>query len=179
MRVLTVCAFLFAAVALPLTTPVSAEHYDDEAFIVRCESVRGRDNYCPADTRGGVTLYAQLSNSDCIEGDSWGTDRSGIWVRSGCRAEFAVASAYSGGQSQRGYGRPWQDEGSRTGSGRGQRIVCESHDRRSTQCPIRVRNDVELVYQISSSECRFNWSWGFDSYGIWVDRGCRAEFMVY
>jgi hypothetical protein len=173
-------AAIVALAALPFAAPAQAESYYDETFVVRCESIGGRDNYCPADTRGGVFVSEQLSYSDCIEGETWGSDRGGIWVRGGCRADFEVPRAYSSGRgapSQRGYGRPWQEEGSR--GERGVRVVCESHERRSTQCPIRVRNDVELVTQFSSSECRFNWSWGFDRHGIWVDRGCRAEFLVY
>jgi hypothetical protein len=171
---------LVAATVLPFAAPARAESYDDGTFVVRCESIRGRDNYCPADTRGGVFISDQLSDTDCIEGQTWGSDRGGIWVRGGCRADFEVPRAYSSGRgapSQRGYGRAWQEEGRR--GERGVRVVCESRDKRSTQCPIRVRNDVELVTQFSSAECRFNWSWGFDRHGIWVDRGCRAEFLVY
>jgi Protein of unknown function (DUF3011) len=182
MRAFTVGLFLLSTSALlSVSAPVRAGHYDDESFVVRCESIRGRDNYCPIDTSGGVFIQVQLSSTDCIEGETWGSDRGGIWVRSGCRADFEVPRAYSSGrgwQSQRGYGRPWQDE-QRGNAGTGRRVVCESYDRRATQCPVRVRNDVELVYQMSSAECRFNWSWGFDGQGIWVDRGCRAEFLVY
>jgi hypothetical protein len=182
MRAFTVALFLLGTSALlSVSASVRAEHYEDESFVVRCESISGRDNYCPIDTRGGVFLQRQLSRSYCIEGDTWGSDRGGIWVRSGCRADFEVPRAYSSGrgwQSQRGYGRPWQD-GRRSGRDAGQRIVCESHNRRAAHCPVFVRSDVELVYQISSSECRFNWSWGFDREGIWVHHGCRAEFLAY
>jgi len=33
-----------------------------------------------------------------------------------------------------------------------------------------------LARQISGSRCEQNSTWGYDSRGIWVDRGCRAEF---
>jgi len=58
---------------------------------VRCESLQSsgyRRNYCAADTRGGVTLSRRLSDSDCIEGSSWGYDNGGVWVDKGCRADF-------------------------------------------------------------------------------------------
>ncbi|HEX8674978.1 MAG TPA: DUF3011 domain-containing protein [Longimicrobium sp.] len=65
---------------------------------ITCES-RGHDRaYCAADTRGGVRLVRQLSDARCESGRSWGTDRSGIWVSQGCRAQFAVGSTYGGGQ---------------------------------------------------------------------------------
>lgn len=57
---------------------------------VRCESRDGRWNRCEVDTRGGVRLTRQLSRSACIHGRSWGSDRRGIWVSGGCRAEFEV-----------------------------------------------------------------------------------------
>ena len=56
--------------------------------VFRCESNDGRYNECAANTRAGVQLIRQLSNSPCIEGRSWGYGRSGIWVAQGCRAEF-------------------------------------------------------------------------------------------
>ena len=63
--------------------------------IITCES-RGHDRaYCSADTRGGVRLVRQLSETRCVSGRTWGADRGGIWVTSGCRAQFAVGSSYN------------------------------------------------------------------------------------
>lgn len=45
---------------------------------------------CPADTRRGVRLVRQTSNSACVQGRSWGYDRGGVWVNGGCRAVFVV-----------------------------------------------------------------------------------------
>lgn len=56
--------------------------------VFRCESNDGRYTECAANTRAGVQLIRQLSNSPCIEGRSWGYGRAGIWVAQGCRAEF-------------------------------------------------------------------------------------------
>lgn len=58
--------------------------------IVRCDSNDKRPRHCPADTKGGVRLFRQLSRSACVEGRSWGVDANGIWVEDGCRAEFEV-----------------------------------------------------------------------------------------
>ncbi len=159
--------------------PAQAAH--DDSVLVRCESVRGRDNYCAVDTQGGVYLVDRLSDSRCVEGETWGVDRGGIWVSQGCRADFEVAPARGGrgNANSSGYGRPWQDDFDRGRGRQGVSVVCESHDRRVTHCPIRVRTEVELVEQYSSAECRYNSTWGYDARGIWVDRGCRAEFAVY
>jgi hypothetical protein len=58
--------------------------------VVSCSSDDMHRHYCPADTRGGVQLIKQLSDSSCRQGRSWGFDRRGIWVDHGCRADFQV-----------------------------------------------------------------------------------------
>lgn len=55
-----------------------------------CESRENRTSHCSADIRRGAQLVRQLSSSACVEGRSWGWDRSGVWVSGGCRAEFSV-----------------------------------------------------------------------------------------
>jgi len=57
---------------------------------VRCESQDGRSRHCSAPVQRGVQLVRTLSDSACIEGRTWGWDRTGIWVDRGCRAEFNV-----------------------------------------------------------------------------------------
>src|SRR3954469_9994231 len=60
---------------------------------ISCESLQsdhyGR-KYCTADTRGGVRLNRTLSDSNCVQGSSWGYDNSGVWVDNGCRGEFIL-----------------------------------------------------------------------------------------
>ncbi len=58
--------------------------------VVSCSSDDRHRHYCPADTRGGVQLIKQHSDSSCQQGRSWGFDRRGIWVDHGCRADFQV-----------------------------------------------------------------------------------------
>lgn len=57
---------------------------------IRCESQDGRERRCSVSVRSDVRLIRQLSDTRCIKGQNWGWDRSGIWVSSGCRAEFSV-----------------------------------------------------------------------------------------
>ncbi|MCU0754031.1 MAG: DUF3011 domain-containing protein [Xanthomonadales bacterium] len=144
---------------------------------VLCESVRGRRNWCAVDTRHGVWLREQYSRADCIEGVSWGYGQRGIWVSDGCRAEFVLGRSRDRYRDDRGVPSGWQGGGWQ-GQGHGQRAYCESVKGRYQQCPIRGLRDVQLVRVISRSSCDYGRSWGFDRRGIWVDHGCRAEFVV-
>ncbi|HEX7139347.1 MAG TPA: DUF3011 domain-containing protein [Vicinamibacterales bacterium] len=54
-----------------------------------CES-NGTRTYCRGDARFGVELTRQLSQTNCVFNRSWGSDRNGVWVSDGCRAEFAL-----------------------------------------------------------------------------------------
>jgi hypothetical protein len=59
------------------------------------------------------------------------------------------------------------------------KIVCASKDGRPNRCatdfPIK-RAEVDKRY--SGSPCEYGRSWGYDRNEIWVDRGCRARFVV-
>lgn len=60
-----------------------------------------------------------------------------------------------------------------------ERVVrCESHGMKYRYCPTDTDNRVELDRKLSLFECREHRSWGYDRHGIWVDRGCSAEFRV-
>jgi Protein of unknown function (DUF3011) len=129
---------------------------------VSCNSNDNRRNWCNVDTRGGVRLYKQKSDSPCIQGRTWGYNRNGIWVDRGCRAEFEVGR-YGGG-SGGGYG--------------GRTISCESNDMRRNWCNVDTRGGVRLSRQKSDSPCVQGRTWGYNRNGIWVDRGCRGEFQI-
>ncbi|HYL75706.1 MAG TPA: DUF3011 domain-containing protein [Bryobacteraceae bacterium] len=124
-----------------------------------CSSNNGERVYCAADTRGGVQLVRQISGSPCDQGRTWGWDERGVWVDRGCRAEFVVT-------------RP-RDEF------RGSRITCSSNHGERVYCQVDTRGMVvQMTRQISGSPCEQGRTWGWDRRGIWVDRGCRAEFAV-
>ena len=62
-----------------------------------------------------------------------------------------------------------------------QRIRCESvqsdgYGRK--YCAANTRNGVRLIRQIGESACTQGSSWGYDTSGVWVDNGCRAEFEM-
>jgi DUF3011 family protein len=58
--------------------------------IFYCESGDGRRHYCAEGSAGRVRLIQQKSKAACIEGRTWGRDRSGFFVDNGCRADFEV-----------------------------------------------------------------------------------------
>jgi Protein of unknown function (DUF3011) len=159
-----------AVAAIVLTSTLSfAQWSRAKTRTVLCESENGKYAYCQTNTTGTVELERQLSKTRCKEHDTWGANRdgSGIWVRNGCRAEFVVR------EDQRGRGR----RGDRYG---GARIIhCASVNYGYTRC--RVPNgtrSVRLVRRLSKSRCVHDSSWGEDRHGIWVDKGCEAEFEV-
>jgi hypothetical protein len=55
-------------------------------------------------------------------------------------------------------------------------LNCASNDGRYHYCRADTQNRVRLVQQFSNSPCNQGYSWGFDYRGVWVDRGCRAQF---
>jgi Protein of unknown function (DUF3011) len=140
----------------------------DNGYNIYCASDNGGRNVCPTDTRGGVQLIRQRSGSACDYGRTWGYDRRGIWVDRGCRADFQIG----GGGGNGGGGGGWNP-----GPGT-QVITCSSNDGRRNYCPVSTRGGVRLVRQRSDSDCIFNSTWGYDHRGVWVDRGCRADFEV-
>lgn len=158
--ILVGCSILGAGLAIP----AGAQSYGNNAAgngIVHCESTDGRTRECPADTSRGIRMVRQISRTACIEGQTWGASRGGIWVTQGCRADFASGYGSSGNS---GYGA--------------QVLRCESSDGRHKQCPADTGGGVELVRQLSRSACLRNQSWGTDHGGVWVSQGCRAEFRI-
>ena len=139
---------------------------------IRCESTDNNTRHCAIGTRGGVYLSRRLSDSPCTQGRTWGYDDRGIWVTGGCRAEFVVGA---GGYPPYGAG-PY---GGDVGNGSGRVVRCESQDGHSRHCDAPVYRGVQLQRTLSDSACIEGRTWGWDRTGIWVDRGCRAEFRVY
>lgn len=59
------------------------------------------------------------------------------------------------------------------------RVILESRSNGHTFLQANLRGDtVKLTRKLSDAPCIFGESWGYDQRGIWVDKGCRAEFEV-
>ena len=135
---------------------------NDDTF--RCESEDHRVRRCNVNTSGGVRLVRQESDAPCVQGRTWGYDRDGVWVSGGCRARFAIGGGY-------------YDDG--YSSRDAQTIRCESQDERRRVCNLSYRaRSVALSRQLSDTRCQQGYNWGWTSDAVWVDRGCRAEFIA-
>lgn len=164
---------------------------------VRCESIDGRTQWCRADTRYGVRLERQLSRSACVQGRSWGHDQRGIWVSQGCRATFELGDRRGHGGGSGGSPNPWPGYSNTPGgnygggnypggnygggnAGYGQSFVCESHDRRYSECRFGTNfRNIVFERQLSNTPCQQGYSWGVTHGGVWVNNGCRAQFRAY
>lgn len=191
-------------------------YYDDGYYrgvdrVVRCESRDGRTAWCRMDTRGGVRLVRQFSDSACIRGRTWGVRGDAVWVTRGCRARFAGSpygdnryygyderidedydrdGYYDRGYYDRGdYGRDpyygryddrYDNRYDNRYGGYARVLRCESRDGRYNYCRTSGYADrVQIRRVFSDASCRLNYSWGYRNGGVWVDNGCRAEFVVY
>jgi len=62
--------------------------------------------------------------------------------------------------------------------GNSRHVTCYSDNYRHNYCRVDTDHYVQLTREFSSGNCREGDTWGYDSNGIWVDRGCSAEFSV-
>jgi len=106
----------------------------------------------------------QRSETPCKEGESWGYDEEGIWVDKGCGGEFALGRG--------------ENSGNAGGESAARTITCASEDGRRKVCQADTSNGVKLVRQLSDAKCKEGSSRGHDARGIWVDKGCGADFVV-
>jgi hypothetical protein len=160
-----------AAVVLTIAagqSPVYAAGAPQAALRMSCSSDDMRRHVCPVDTTGGVQMVHQKSEAKCIQNRTWGYDHRGIWVDQGCRAEFEVgpeAAAFARQDDFRGRGEVYM-------------IYCASDDMERVWCPADSRFGVRMIRQRSEAGCIEGQTWGYGKRGIWVDRGCRADFRV-
>lgn len=84
----SIAPFVLLAGCLLLPSDVPAQTAATPALVV-CGAAPGERQACAADTSRGVTISKVLGTASCEFGVTWGFDAD-IWVRDGCRAEFAV-----------------------------------------------------------------------------------------
>jgi hypothetical protein len=138
------------AIGIGATAPALAD-------TIRCESQNGRERFCAANTRGGVTLSSQLSRDGCYQGETWGYDRRGIWVSGGCRAEF-----WTGGYQGNNYysGNDYYSDRNRGSSNDGAKVA--------------VALGAILGAAVIASAANKNKNNGGNQYQTYFDRGCNA-----
>lgn len=138
----------------------------------RCESDRGSRHRCSFEGDGRVEFLRQVSRTDCIEGRTWGVEgRHHVWVSDGCRADFAI-------RRNRDESRNDDRDDRRGGRERRRLVVCESQNNTRHRCDVDTEFGVRISRVLSRNECIEGRSWGYDRRGIWVNSGCRAEFVV-
>ncbi len=160
---------------------------------ITCESKDDRYRFCNTNTRGGVRLVRQLSDTSCRKNSSWGYERDGIWVDNGCRAVFEVRNYNNNSNSNNNHsnnntaaivggalvvGAVVAALASSDNNSNSNTVKCESNNNDYQYCRVRTDNRVTLKRQLSSNGCWEGSTWGYDRDGIWVDQGCRAEFRV-
>ena len=60
---------------------------------VTCTSTSAERVHCAANTSAGVALQRPTGSAECLLGNTWGYDQSGIWVSGGCGGEFVLGHA--------------------------------------------------------------------------------------
>ncbi len=107
-----------------------------------------------------VRLLRQLSALPCRRDESWAVGRNEIRVSRGCKAEFEVGD---------------RDGGFPPGP---RLVTCESKGQLRRSCGTTIEQGASLRRQLSGMPCEEGRSWGWDAGRIWVDKGCRGEFIV-
>ena len=155
-------------------------HADDDNWqpekSVSCSSDDGHRRECAADLRGyTVRDIDQSSRTDCVVGRNWGYNDRGVWVDDGCRATFMFDKS-RGGNHPRNYG--YREPGWSESSSGEQKVKCESRDGRRNECNANLRGyRIADVREISRADCDIGRNFGYDDSGVWVEDGCRAEFI--
>ena len=71
-----------------------------------------------------------------------------------------------------------KDEPSTSSAQAQKRITCESLDEGRKTCEADLRGyRIVDVNEISDADCDIGRSYGYSNSGVWVDKGCRAEFV--
>ena len=160
---------LLSVLAFAVVLPASAE------MKVRCDSNDGHYHECVAGPADSVTVARTWSKTKCVRGDNWGYRDGMIWVDEGCRADFNVVPSYNGMTSA---SRNDSYDNSRGGRMSVQTVVCESEDGHRRHCAADTSGSVRIMRRLSKSNCEYKKDWGWDSNGVWVSHGCRAEFQI-
>lgn len=109
-------------------------------------------------------------------------------VVAGCLVRPSYYDHYGNDRDGAGYNPPYDDYDYRRpsqahhdhGDDQLPTIVCASQDGRAKRCPTDFpikRAEVDKRY--SGSPCEYGRSWGYDGNEVWVDRGCRARFILH
>lgn len=147
------------------------------AQTVSCNSTASdsEKHYCEADTRYGVKFLKQTGTVVCVEGKTWGWDEEGIWVIQGCGGQFILGKP----EVAKPEATPAHPTAPAASVKKEELMTCASTDGQRNYCDADLKGaSVRLMRQVGGAQCEENLTWGHDDKGIWVDRGCRGDFVV-
>lgn len=124
---------------------------------ITCSSRSYQREVCDLPSTGRVYLDQQLSNSRCIQGETWGVIGRVLWVEEGCSGRFRIDAQPA-----------WE----------AYTLRCESTNNSRHECRVKANGIARLYKQVSRSTCDQGYSWGQNDNVIWVDKGCRAIFEI-
>ena len=132
------------------------------ASAVVCSSVDNRYRECAVPFRGRAVLNQQISQSACVEGQSWGQKPGLVWVNRGCRARFTMVPDQVGNAP-----------GSRPS------VVCKSQQGVRAVCNTGMDGRMQLISRFKNSgACIEGRTWGQRANQVWVSDNCRARFAA-
>ena len=132
------------------------------ATAVVCSSVDNRYRECAVPFRGRAVINQQISQSPCVEGQSWGQKQGLVWVNRGCRARFSMVPDNIG-----------------TAPGVRPSVVCKSQQGVRKVCNTGMNGRMQLVSRFKSSgACIEGRTWGQRANQVWVSDNCRARFAA-
>ena len=180
-RMTALAAALVVLFAAPVSIARAQDHRHGDA--VTCESRDMGRTRCAVPWHD-ARLVDQTSDTRCVRGENWGIDHRGLWVNHGCGGRFVAAGGrdYSDnrhdgdtyGDRDHGGWHPEPGWDSRFNVG------CESRDFEYHFCAVDLggAGRVTVARQVSDSACVEGRTWGSNRAGVWVNRGCAAEFTV-
>jgi hypothetical protein len=171
---------VFAATGMvPFATAHADEYRHDGGDAIECTSQNFAREVCTVPWHD-ARLEKQLSDTRCVRDQNWGIDRRGLWVDHGCSGRFVAAgdrgrfADHDGDRANHGGWHPepsWDQRFS---------VTCESQDGRDHFCQVDLGGGghASLARQLSDAACVEGQSWGSNRAGVWVNRGCRGEFLI-
>ena len=160
---IAVAATLAAACAMPSQAqdPVTGHstYVSDSGHVVHCVSTESGRSYC-----GSAHMHYRIvgAPTGCVEGTTWGTDDRGVWVTTGCTADFTVVE-------ERPAERVYTSDNERV-------VHCVSTPNGKTYCG--TAHTRYVIHGTPDPRCVEGRTWGVDDRGVWVTGGCVADFDI-
>ncbi len=157
---------VFVLAALLGTAAPAVAQWNDSSGEQRlqCASNVNGENFCAIRGEGPVRLLRSYGPNACVQDSTWRFDQRGVYVRNGCRGEFAYGAPGGGGG-----GGGWNYSSVE--------LRCGSNDGRERFCPAD-NVGVTLRKTESRAPCVQGESWRSESRGIYVRNGCRGVFVA-